>query len=117
MRRCLILAFISLMVAVIVTGSTGARAAQPDPYTPAPDVMCGPGARPEATQGRVPQKDYDSGRAFKGYYCNAEKVAHFGDSGGYRVYRYTDTKGHVCAIYDTTLLWPTNVTTMGSNGT
>ena len=34
------------------------------PYAgPTPDVRCRPGSMPETTQGRVPAKDYASGRA------------------------------------------------------
>jgi hypothetical protein len=75
-----------------------------------PDGKCGPGSRPETSwQGRVPAKDYTDGRAAKGYTCNTELVSHFGDSGGYRTARYVDSKGHVCAFYDSTLLFPANV--------
>jgi hypothetical protein len=48
-----------------------------------PDGHCGPGSRPEKTQGRVPLADYDSGRAAKGYTCNATEVSHIGDTGGF----------------------------------
>jgi len=76
-----------------------------------PDGNCGPGSMPETSwQGRVPAKDFADGRAAKGYTCNAELVSHFGDSGGYRVARYVDKAGHVCAFYDSTLLFPTNAT-------
>jgi hypothetical protein len=72
-----------------------------------PQAKCGPGSRPETSwQGRVPAKDYTSGRAAKGYTCNTTVVSHFGDSGGYRVARYVDKHGHVCAFYDSTLLFP-----------
>ena len=37
--------------------------------------------------------DYESGRAAKGYFCNARLVSHFGKSGGYRVERYVDKAG------------------------
>jgi hypothetical protein len=76
----------------------------------APDGKCGPGSRPEDSwQGRVPAKDFADGRATKGYTCNTEMVSHFGESGGYRTARYVDQHGHVCAFYDSTLLFPTNV--------
>lgn len=35
-------------------------------------------------------------------------VSHQGSSGGFKVFRYTDTKGHECAFYDTALLFPIN---------
>jgi hypothetical protein len=75
-----------------------------------PQADCGPGSEPETSwQGRVPAKDFDSGRAAKGYTCNTAEVSHYGDSGGYRVARYVDKHGHTCAFYDSTLLFPTDV--------
>jgi hypothetical protein len=54
-----------------------------------PEARCGPGSLPETSwQGRVPAADVVSGRAAKGYRCNAAPVSHFGTSGGYRVARY-----------------------------
>jgi len=88
--------------------------------TPGP-TSCGDNAHPEITQGRVPLADYASGRAAEGYNCNATQVSHVGSSangtgasGGYRVYRYTRDAGHhVCAFYDTTLLFPLNAQAPG----
>jgi hypothetical protein len=75
-----------------------------------PEAVCGPGSLPETSwQGRVPAADITSGRAAKGYQCNATEVSHFGTSGGYRVARYTDRHGHTCAFYDSTALFPSNV--------
>src|SRR3954451_13591384 len=72
-----------------------------------PQAKCGRGSQPETSwQGRVPAKDYSSGRAAKGYTCNTQLVSHFGASGGYRTARYVDKHGHVCAFYDSTLLFP-----------
>jgi hypothetical protein len=74
-----------------------------------PDAPCGPGSMPETSwQGRVPAKDFTDGRAAKGYTCNTEEVSNFGQSGGYRTARYVDNAGHVCAFYDSTLLFPSN---------
>jgi hypothetical protein len=74
------------------------------PMTATPRAKCGPGSRPEpGIQGRVPA---DS--ATNGLWCNATQVSHEGTSGGFRVYRYVDPAGHVCAFYDTTLLFPLN---------
>jgi len=70
------------------------------------DAVCGPGSLPEKTQGRVPSADYTSGRAAKGYRCNTAVVAHFGTTGGFKALRYTDHQQHVCAFYDSTLLFP-----------
>jgi hypothetical protein len=75
-----------------------------------PQGKCGPGSMPETSwQGRVPERDFTSGRAAKGYTCNTTEVSHFGISGGYRVARYVDTHGHTCAFYDSTLLFPSDV--------
>jgi hypothetical protein len=83
-----------------------------------PQAKCGPGSRPETSwQGRVPAKDYTDGRAAKGYICNAARVSQFGKSGGYRVARYADKHGHVCAFYDSTLLFPTDVAAGNPAGT
>ena len=74
------------------------------PLTAAPLAHCGPGSRPEpGVDGRVP-----AGSGDKGLWCNITQVAHQGTSGGFKVFRYVDTKGHVCAFYDTALLFPTN---------
>ena len=62
-------------------------------------------------QGRVPADDVASGRAAQGYTCNLTEVAHFGNSGGFKVHRYVDKAGHECAYYDSTLLFPTVVPT------
>ena len=79
---------------------------------PVPRAQCGPGSKPETgAQGRVSAADEKSGRATQGYTCNMEVLSHFGSTGGYRVHRYVDAAGHECAFYDTTLLFPTNVTT------
>ncbi len=84
-----------------------------------PRADCGPGSRPETSiQGRVPAHDYDSGRAQRGYTCNTARVGHFGNSGGFKVLRYVDRKGHVCAFYDSTLLSPIDVPyNVGAEGT
>ena len=73
-----------------------------------PKAVCGKGALPETgVQGRVPAADYTSGRAAKGYQCNAVQTAHLGTTGGFKTFRYTDRSGRVCAFYDGTLLFPT----------
>lgn len=82
---------------------------------PTPQRGCGPGANPESgTQGRVPKDEVDSGRAAEGYWCNAEMVSHVGATGGYKVERFVDSAGNECAYYDTTLLFPGNVTNLSS---
>jgi hypothetical protein len=87
------------------------------PYAgPTPDIACDPGSRPEAVQGKVPKADYASGRAARGYFCNARMISHTGVSGGYRVERYVDAAGHECAYWDSTLLWPHNVPDQKAEG-
>jgi hypothetical protein len=87
------------------------------PYAgPTKNIPCDKGSRPETVQGKVPKADYDSGRAAKGYFCNARLISHFGTTGGYRVERYVDKAGHECAYWDSTLLWPHNVPEQGSEG-
>ncbi len=79
------------------------RRAEP-PLLATPLVQCGPGSHPEpGIDGRVP-----AGTGVHGLSCNMSEVAHQGTSGGFKVLRYVDTHGHVCAFYDTALLFPTN---------
>ncbi|MCW2777054.1 MAG: hypothetical protein JWN17_779, partial [Frankiales bacterium] len=71
-----------------------------------PQLGCAKGDRPETgRQGRVPGRDYTSGRAAKGYTCNASVVGHEGSSGGFRVERYVDRSGRECAFYDTSTIF------------
>ena len=87
------------------------------PYAgPTKGIPCDGGSRPEKIQGKVPAKDYESGRAEKGYHCNARQVAQFGSTGGYRVERYVDKAGNECAYWDSTLLWPHNAPDQGTSG-
>jgi hypothetical protein len=81
------------------------------PATPAatPGIACDAGSRPEEIQGYVHPEDFESGRAKLGYYCNARLVSFLGNSGGFRVERYVDEAGHVCAFYDSTRLLPADV--------
>jgi hypothetical protein len=84
-----------------------------------PRAKCGPGSLPETgRQGRVPTSEYKSGRADKGYTCNAVEVGHYGRSGGFQVHRYVDKTGRECAYYDSTLLFPNDpVSTQSEPGT
>ncbi|MDQ6640916.1 MAG: hypothetical protein M3Y66_00260, partial [Actinomycetota bacterium] len=78
---------------------------------------CGPGALKETGRdGRVPSSDYASGRYAKGYRCNIRLVSHQGDTGGFKVERYVDRGGHVCAYYDSTLLFPKDVLMQAAKG-
>ena len=93
------------VIAARATGPAGPTAG------PTPDLACDTGSMPESTQGRAPLADYNSGRAADGYYCNAREIGHIGGTvGGYRVERYVDTAGHECAFWDSTLLFPNNLT-------
>ncbi len=90
------------------TGQTPAAAPTQANAEPAlvatPRAVCGPGSKPEpGIQGRVP-----AGSADNGLSCNTTLVSHQGTSGGFKTFRYVDTRGHVCAFYDTALLFPTN---------
>src|SRR3954470_11943186 len=77
----------------------------PSPFPKAvPRAKCGPGSHAEPDiQGRVP-----AGSATKGLNCNTTLIAHQGNSGGFKVWRYIDPAGHECAFYDTALLFPIN---------
>ena len=87
------------------------------PYSgPTPGNACDAGSRPEKVQGKVPAADYESGRAAKGYFCNARQVAHLENAGGYRVERYVDNAGNECAYWDSTLLWPHNAPEQEADG-
>ena len=83
-----------------------------------PRATCGAGSLPETgRQGRVPAADYASGRAAKGYRCNAVQKAHTGSTGGYKVHRYFDRTGRECAFYDSTLLFPKDLVDAGTGTT
>jgi hypothetical protein len=99
--------FAVLFVAGLLVSAGPARAVSVPP--PTPDAKCGPTDTPETTQGRTPLADFSDGRSNIGYTCNASQVSHTGTSGGYRNYRYTDSQGHVCGYYDSTLLFPGNL--------
>ena len=79
------------------------RRAEP-PLLATPRAQCGPGSHPEpGIQGRVP-----AGSGNHGLWCNMTLISHQGTSGGFKVFRYVDQSGRVCAFYDTALLFPTN---------
>ena len=83
-----------------------------------PRAHCGPGSLPETSiQGRVPLADFTSGRAAKGYTCNALQAAHIGTTGGFKTFRYVDRTGRTCAFYDGTLLFPTATAHQEAGGT
>src|SRR5947209_3762135 len=76
-------------------------------YASVSRAVCGRGSHPlGGVQGRVPKSAIDSAQAAHGWTCNASVVGHYASSGGYKVWSYTDRHGHLCAFYDTTLLYP-----------
>jgi hypothetical protein len=80
------------------------------PFVATPLAPCGPGSRPQpGVDGRVP-----AGSATDGLSCNVAVVGHQGTEGGFKVYRYIDTRGHECAFYDTTLMFPLNALNPGA---
>ncbi len=92
-------------------GTTQQASYDAHPLGSTPRARCDKQSRPETgIQGRVPAADYTNGRAARGYTCNARVLAHVGTNGGFRVERYVDPAGHVCAFYDSTLLFPRDVT-------
>jgi len=113
----LIVATTAAALAALTFAVPSGTAATKVPDGPTPGVPCDKGSFPETTQGRVSLADVTSGRAAKGYTCNAREVGHFGVSGGFRVARYVDKAGHECAYYDTTLLFPKDSLAQGVEGT
>lgn len=78
---------------------------------------CDQQSRPETDiDGRVPAADHESGRAAEGYTCNTREVGQYGKTGGLKVHRYADASGHVCAFYDSTVLFPADALTNGVTG-
>ena len=101
------------LIVVVVAAAVGAAVlgAWPSASSTFPEALaaptCGPGALKETSiDGRVPSSDYSSGRYKQGYRCNTTQVSHQGKTGGFKVERYVDPAGHVCAFYDSTLLFP-----------
>jgi hypothetical protein len=83
------------------------------PLASVPPAVCGPGSRPLiGEQGRVPKSAINSPAAAQGWTCNANEVSHFATPGGFRVWRYVDDAGHVCAFYDTSLFSPANIVSL-----
>ena len=107
----------SLLAVAAVAGTSSGAPAHPEPSSAAvKDIACDKGSMPEKIQGEAPAADYASGRAAKGYFCNARQISHYGQTGGYRVERYVDKAGHECAYFDSTLLWPTSTYNQGTEG-
>ena len=107
----------SLLAVTAIAGTSSGAATHKEPSNaPVKDIACGAGSLPEKVQGEAPAADFTSGRAAKGYFCNAQEISHYGLTGGYRVERYVDKAGHECAYFDSTLLWPTSAYNQGTNG-
>jgi hypothetical protein len=106
----LVAAAVTVLTGLVLTHSAAGVSPVPTPPVLS-DAACGPGSLPEATQGRAPAADYTNGRAAQGYTCNTQAVGHYGKTGGFKVLRYVDTAGHVCAYYDSTLLFPKDAVT------
>lgn len=118
LRRLVAVAAALVLVPVAPALSDVTRASGDSFPGPTPTVQkCGKGSRPETgMQGRVPQSDYDSGRAARGYLCNGRVVSRLPGTGGFKVLRYRDAAGHVCAFYDSTRMFPTDTAMQLRNG-
>lgn len=97
----------------VIGGQTPATAKVQQPGEPplaaTPQARCRPGSNPlRGQEGRVPASALNSRAGAHGYTCNLSLVSHQGDFGGYKVWRYIDRAGHVCAFYDTALIFPMN---------
>ena len=109
------LSVVAVVILVAATGGALPVGAAAGPPRATRDIACAAGSRPESMQGRAPSRDYKTGRAALGYTCNTRELAHIADSGGYRTYRYVDSQHHVCAFFDSTLLFPLNLFTDPAN--
>ena len=78
-----------------------------------PAAACDSASQPlDDVQGRVSAAAMKTPQAAKGWTCNLSQVSNYRTPGGFRVWRYTDPAGHVCAYYDTSLLAPVNVVSL-----
>jgi hypothetical protein len=86
------------------------------PLQPVPRANCDASSHPLAgEQGRVPASAIDSPQAARGWTCNLEVVSHYDATpGGFRTWRYTDTNGHTCAFYDSSLSSPLDVVSLAA---
>ena len=74
------------------------------PFVATPVAGCDAASHPEpGVDGRVP-----AGSATHGLWCNMTLIGHQGTEGGFKVFRYVDAQNHVCAFYDSTLMFPLN---------
>jgi hypothetical protein len=109
----------ALALTLALTGAVALPSASAtEPYAgPTPGAHCVPGSLPETMQGRAPAEDYATGRAAKGYTCNAVQVGYSGSSGGYRVERYVDAAGRECAFHDSDAFLGEQVPFVGPDST
>ena len=111
-------ALVAAAGAVVLSLSSLTPASGADEPPPTPQLACGPGSMPEeGIQGRVSKAEHDSGRAAKGYTCNAVEIGHVAKTGGFQVHRYVDAEGRECAFFDSTLLFPKDIATEEGPGT
>lgn len=99
LTRLALLAPAALLLGQLVPSSSAGITVYAGPVARA---HCGPGSHPEtAEQGRVPHADVTSGRAARGYTCNAEIVGTYaGPPSNFKTLRYVDAHGRQCAYYD-----------------
>lgn len=96
-----------LTTALVAAGVSATPGGAADVVYPAtPGIACDAQSLPETIQGYVPSEDFTSGRARRGYTCNATLISSVGLSGGFRVERYVDSSGRTCAYYDSSRLFP-----------
>jgi hypothetical protein len=113
-------AFRLVLVGLVLASGVSLRPAHSstEPYAgPTPGTPCVAGSLPERMQGRVSADDFTTGRAAKGYTCNAVQVGYSGASGGYRVERYVDAAGHECAFHDSDTFLGEQVPYVGPDST
>ena len=83
---------------------------------PVPRATCGKGSEPldDPIQGRVSAEAVASEQADRGWTCNTKVKGRFKTPGGFRVWRYEDRAGRVCAYYDSSLGSPANVVSLAA---
>lgn len=110
-----------LEAALVLTGGqflpTAPAALIPHPkLAPVPEARCGPGSEPldDPIQGRVSAEAVASEQADRGWTCNTTVKGRFDTPGGFRVWRYEDRAGRVCAYYDSSLGSPANLVSLAA---
>ncbi len=83
---------------------------------PTPRATCGADSEPlnDPVQGRVPASAVAGKQADRGWTCNTSVVGRHPTPGGFRVWRYEDRAGHVCAFYDSSLGSPANLVSLAA---